>query len=75
MRRDLVDEALPVGVLEVEDLVQRPVEVVGHVRDLLEEPVGRVRHDPPRLLTRHVDRELVVARRAGDRRLAGALPG
>ena len=32
---DLVDEPPPVGVLEVEDVVQRPVEVVGDVRDLL----------------------------------------
>ena len=47
-RRDLVDEALPVRVLEREDLVERPVEVVGHVRDLLVEPFGCVRQDPPR---------------------------
>lgn len=47
-RRDLADEALPVGVLELEDLVERPVQVVGDVRDLLVEAVGRVRQDPPR---------------------------
>ena len=34
-------------VLHVEDLLERPVEVVGNVRDLLEETIGRVRHDPP----------------------------
>ena len=38
---------LPVGMLQLEDLLERPVEVVRHVRDLLEETVGRVRHDPP----------------------------
>ena len=35
-------------VLEVEDVVEGPVEVVGDVRDLLVDPVGRVRHDSPR---------------------------
>src|SRR5262249_11705108 len=38
----------PVGVFQVEDLVQRPMEVVSEVRDLLVQPVGRVRHDSPR---------------------------
>src|SRR5437899_7050177 len=45
---DLPHEALPQGVLEVEDLVERPVEVIGDVRDLAVEAVGRVRHDSPR---------------------------
>src|SRR5512139_3910620 len=45
---DLLDEAQPQGVLEVEDRVHRPVEVIGDVRDLLEQAVGRVRHDSPR---------------------------
>src|SRR5690606_20888482 len=36
------------GVLEIEDVVQRPVEVVGHVRDLLVQAVGVGGHDPPR---------------------------
>src|SRR5437660_246492 len=42
---DLPHEALPQGMLEVEDLVERPVEVVGDVRDLAVEALGRVRHD------------------------------
>lgn len=45
---DLLDEALPIGMLKVKDRVQRPVHVVGDVRDLRHEPVGRVRHDSPR---------------------------
>ena len=45
--RDLIDEAVPVRVLQVEDLVHGPVKVVGDVRDLLEEAVGRVRQDSP----------------------------
>ena len=44
---DLSDEALAHRVLEIEDVVERPVEVVGDVRDLLEQPSGRVRQDPP----------------------------
>ena len=36
------------GVLHVEDVVERPVEVVGHVRHLLVDAVGGVRHDSPR---------------------------
>ena len=44
---DLVDQSLPHRVLQVEDRVERPVEVVGDVRDLLPEAVGRVRQDPP----------------------------
>ena len=45
--RDLVDEAVPVRVLQVEDLVHGPVKVIGDVRDLLEEAVGRVRQNSP----------------------------
>src|SRR5262245_33835074 len=45
---DLVHEPQPQGVLEIEDRVHRPMEVVGDVRDLFEQPVGRVRHDSPR---------------------------
>lgn len=44
----LADPALALVVLEVEDLRTRPVEVVRQVRDLLEQPIGRVRHDSPR---------------------------
>src|SRR4051794_34558022 len=44
---DLLDEPPANRMLEVEDLFERPVEVVGDVRDLLEELVGRVRHDSP----------------------------
>lgn len=34
-------------MLEIEKLLERPMEVIGDVRDLLEEPLGRVRHDSP----------------------------
>src|SRR3954471_18066569 len=47
-RGDLADEALTVRVLELEDRVEGPMQVVSHVRDLFIEPVGRVRQDPPR---------------------------
>src|SRR5690242_18914111 len=45
---DLGDVGQPVGVFEVEDVVEGPVQVVGDVRDFLVQPVGRVRHDSPR---------------------------
>ncbi len=48
---DLLRPALPVGVLEGQDLVQRPVEVVGDVGYLLEQPVEGVAYDPPRRTT------------------------
>ena len=35
------------GSLEIDQLFVTPVEVVGHVRDLFEELLDRVRHDPP----------------------------
>jgi hypothetical protein len=41
------EEAPSVGVLEVEDLRQRPVEAGGNVRDLVEQVPGRVRQDSP----------------------------
>ncbi len=44
---DVCDELLAERVLEVEDVGQRPVEVIGDVRGLLEQAVGRVRQDPP----------------------------
>src|SRR6185369_3429888 len=44
---DRLDEPPPGRVLEVEELFERPVEVIGHVRDLVEEPITRVRHDSP----------------------------
>src|SRR5829696_6167383 len=44
---DLVDDPGAQRMLHVEDLLERPVEVVGNVRDLFEQTVGRVRHDPP----------------------------
>ena len=44
---DFLDEPLPYGMFEVEDVVERPVEVVGEVRGLLVEALGRVRHDSP----------------------------
>ena len=46
--RDLVDEAPAIGMLEIEDLLEPPVEVVGDVRGLLVELVRPVRQDPPR---------------------------
>src|SRR4051794_21715896 len=44
---DLVDELTAKWMLEVEDLVERPMEVIGHVRDLLVGASDRVRKDPP----------------------------
>src|SRR4030095_942496 len=41
------EEAPSVGVLEVEDFRQRPMEAGGDVRDLVEQVAGRVRQDPP----------------------------
>ena len=43
----LVDETGPEGMLQIEDVVHPPVQVVGDVRDLLVESVGRVRQDRP----------------------------
>lgn len=43
----MLDELLAQRVLEVEDVGQGPVEVVGDVRDLLEQALGRVRQNPP----------------------------
>src|SRR4051812_15144331 len=45
---DLLHVPETLRMLEVEDVVVRPVEVVGDVRDLLVDPVSRVRHDSPR---------------------------
>jgi hypothetical protein len=45
---DLLDVAAPIGMLEIEQWIEPPVEVKGDVRDLLVELVGRVRHDSPR---------------------------
>ena len=45
---DFLDDALADRMLEIENLFERPVQVIRHVRDLLEEAVGRVRHNPPR---------------------------
>ncbi|GAA3638679.1 hypothetical protein GCM10022236_46350 [Microlunatus ginsengisoli] len=45
---DLADEPLSLGVLEVEDLLTGPVQVVGDVRDLFVQTIGRVRQDSPR---------------------------
>jgi hypothetical protein len=47
-RCDLADETLAVGMLELQDVVKRPMQVVGNVRNLLVQPLGRVRQDPPR---------------------------
>src|SRR5439155_17241147 len=44
---DLGDHPFPHRVLEIQDLVEVPVQVVGHVRDFLPHPVSPVRHDPP----------------------------
>ena len=59
-----------VRVVEVEDLGQRPVQVPGDVPDLLEEGLGRVRHDSPGRLTGELDLEAVLAGRAGAPRRA-----
>jgi len=45
---DLADEPAAKRVLHVEEILERPVEVVGHVRNLGVELVGCVRHDSPR---------------------------
>lgn len=45
---DLADESLTLRMLEVEDVLPGPVQVVGDVRDLLVQPIGRVRQDSPR---------------------------
>ena len=47
-RADLRDEPLALEVIEIEDLLTRPVQVVRDVRDLLVQPVGRVRLYSPR---------------------------
>ena len=41
------DEPSSDRMLEIENRVEPPVEVVGNVRDLFEQTVGRVRHDSP----------------------------
>ncbi len=48
---DLVDPLAAVGVLELQDLLQRPVEVVGEVGYLLVELVEGVARYPPTSLT------------------------
>jgi hypothetical protein len=47
---DVVEVGQPVGVFQVKQGVQRPVQVVGEVRDLFMEAVGRVRDYSPRRL-------------------------
>src|SRR5690242_21678540 len=42
--------SLTIGVFEIEQIVQRPVQMKGQVRDLLVQAVGPVRHDSPRRL-------------------------
>ena len=44
---DRVDEGPPQRMLHRQDRFERPVEVVGDVRDLFHQLLGRVRHDPP----------------------------
>jgi hypothetical protein len=44
---DLLDQPLASSMLQIEDLFPRPVKVIGHVRDFLEESVRRVRQDSP----------------------------
>ena len=43
--RDLGDPAMAVGVLQIEDAIRRPVEVVGDERYLLVEPLEGVAAD------------------------------
>ncbi len=45
---DLLDVPLSFAVFQIEQFVERPVEVISEVRDLLVEALGRVRHDSPR---------------------------
>ena len=45
---DFTGKALAFPMLEVEQIVERPVEMKRDVRDLFVDPVGRVRHDSPR---------------------------
>ena len=45
---DLPGKSLTLVMLEIEQVVERPVEMEGDVRDLLVDPVGRVRHYSPR---------------------------
>ncbi len=45
---DLAGEPLPFVVLQIQQIVHRPVEMEGDVRDLLIDPVGRVRRYSPR---------------------------
>jgi len=44
---DLLDPEASVGVLQGQDLLQRPVEMVGEVGYLLVELIERVAYDPP----------------------------
>jgi hypothetical protein len=44
---DLLHPPSPVGVLQVQDLVEWPVEMIGQVGYLLVELVERVAYDPP----------------------------
>ena len=53
---DVVDVGHPVGVFEVQQGIQRPVQVISEVRDLLAQTVGRVRDYSPRRLP---DRSMV----------------
>ena len=71
---DLVDEPQPERMLEVEDR-RRSASGSGRRRTRPPRTAGRARTSrfPQALLTRHVDREPVVAGRAGDRRLGVAL--
>lgn len=46
-RRDLFDELETDRMLEFEHPIEIPVEVVTHVRDLLEQTLGRVRQNSP----------------------------
>ncbi len=46
-RRDLIYETPTCRMVKVQELIHGPVEVICHVRDLLIEPVSRVRQDPP----------------------------
>ena len=46
-RRDLLNEALTGRMIEIEQVIKRPMKVVCHVRDLLIQTVSRVRQNPP----------------------------
>lgn len=50
-RRYFLDETLAVAVLQIQNVFQRPVQVIGNESYLLEQVVEGVAYDPPSSLT------------------------